>query len=194
MSVFRKGKYDVVGYWNKRWNPNSASRKATERCQEFVKERIVAGGKILDFGVGVGRLFPAYEKAGEVVGYDISVAYARRVLRESKKHGFDFTLVIKPEVGVLPFADKSFDVVVCTSVLLHQPPELVEFIMRELARVGVEVIVVTFFDESVLFSVGEGSHDHHCFNHDYFGLCEVNDWFMKDVFVVDRNLFFVYGM
>ena len=80
-----------------------------------------AGRRILDVGTGTGRAALLFARAGAVVtGIDASeemLAIARdRARTESTTVRFE-----RGDAHELPFADRSFDVVVCLRVLMHTP-------------------------------------------------------------------------
>jgi SAM-dependent methyltransferase len=70
------------------------------------------GDKILDVGVGLGRLLSQLELNVEKYGVDISKAY----LYEAKNKGIN---VCMSKIEELPYHDNSFDVIVTTDVLEH---------------------------------------------------------------------------
>lgn len=70
------------------------------------------GDKILDIGVGLGRLLSKIDKDVRKYGVDISLSY----LKEAKKKGIE---VIKSKIEELPYLDDTFDVIITTDVLEH---------------------------------------------------------------------------
>lgn len=71
-----------------------------------------SGDKILDVGVGLGRLLSKIELKVEKYGVDISNAY----LVEAKDKGINVCL---SKIEELPYFDNTFDVIVTTDVLEH---------------------------------------------------------------------------
>jgi SAM-dependent methyltransferase len=91
---------------------------------------------ILEVGCGYGKQLRALRDHLEVpiVGIDYSttqLARARQYL--SGLTGFGLVL---GDGGRLPFADRSFDLVFTSAVILHNPPALAERIRREVVRVA----------------------------------------------------------
>ena len=94
--------------------------------------RVTAGQDVLDVACGTGivarRVADRIEGAGRVVGLDLNEAMltvARRVRPELEW--------VQGEAGELPFADTSFDVVLCQSGLMFFPDRAAA--LREMARV-----------------------------------------------------------
>jgi len=85
--------------------------------------------KILDVGVGTGRLAEPLQKAGfEVVGIDIS----RRMMSKAKEKGLQDLLLA--DARFIPFKDKTFDVAISVHVL-HLISEWKKT-LREVCRVS----------------------------------------------------------
>jgi hypothetical protein len=110
--------------------------------------------------------------------------------------GFDFKLIHLDlaEVGKLPYHKNQFDVAVAAEVLLHQRPENIRKVMRELVRVARKVVVISWGEDRVSFhtpgQVVEGPN--HCFHYDYRGICEEEGWRVQDFQAIDRQVFFTY--
>ena len=78
---------------------------------ELIKKYSQAGDKILDVGVGLGRLLshvPSLEK----YGMDISFGY----LNQARQNGINVCYSL---VEDMPYKQEAFDIVVCTDVLEH---------------------------------------------------------------------------
>ncbi|MFZ1560318.1 MAG: class I SAM-dependent methyltransferase, partial [Saprospiraceae bacterium] len=74
-----------------------------------------SGGKILDVGVGLGRLLSKIDGINnnfEKYGFDISLNY----LRIAKSKGISVCLSL---IEDMPYQENSFDAIVCTDVLEH---------------------------------------------------------------------------
>ncbi|OGH69521.1 MAG: hypothetical protein A3C90_00175 [Candidatus Magasanikbacteria bacterium RIFCSPHIGHO2_02_FULL_51_14] len=101
------------------------------------------GCSILDVGCGVGHYLVSYRKALKekkytYTGVDVTPEYI-----DIGKEIFGGELNIHFLVGSiyeLPFADKSFDIVVCNNVLLHLPE--VRTAIRELLRVAKKTLII----------------------------------------------------
>lgn len=93
------------------WMEETLWREAEEDTVKICKRYLKQGDKILDVGVGLGRLL-SYFKNVDKFGIDISVGMAK----ESRKKGIE---ACKGNVEKLPYVDNLFDMVVCTDVLEH---------------------------------------------------------------------------
>jgi SAM-dependent methyltransferase len=91
---------------------------------------------ILEVGCGYGKLLRALRQRIDIplVGVDFSLtqlSYAKRFLE-----GLGGTETLLASGDRLPFPDRSFDMVVTSAVILHNPPEVAERIRREVLRVA----------------------------------------------------------
>ena len=88
---------------------------------------------MLDVATGTGQqAFAFAEKAGEVVGVDLSEAMLRVARRRNRFTNVSFQ---QADAAELPFEDGSFDAS-CVSFALHEMPSSVrERVVREMARV-----------------------------------------------------------
>ncbi len=77
----------------------------------LIKDHLLEGNKILDVGVGTGRLLEKFPTADRY-GLDISLDY----LGEAQEKGIEVCL---SKVEDMPYADESFDMIVTTDVLEH---------------------------------------------------------------------------
>ncbi|HUG00759.1 MAG TPA: class I SAM-dependent methyltransferase [Longimicrobiales bacterium] len=193
-----KTTYDPLVYWNRRKNPNSASPALTQAHIDYVRKHVAGCRRILDFGPGVGRIIPAYRDLESIEGYDISSAYEDRLLQAASEHSIDFNLRIERNMERLPYEDARFDASVSVSVLLHQTPNHITGVMRELARVADKVIIVSHFDaESDFDRISGVRHkgQQYCFNYDYYEICRSNGWRVLNGHVDPANhqIYFVYA-
>ncbi len=103
------------------------------------------GGRVLEVGVGTGLSLPAYRRAREVVGIDISAPMLERARARVARlalHNVERLAVMDAER--LEFADAAFDVVVAQYVVTAVPNP--EAALDEFARVlkpGGEIIITT---------------------------------------------------
>ena len=188
-------KYDVVEYWNKRKDPCSNNiEKFTKMNKDYVQKHITDCKVILDFGPGYGRLFSSYINVNKVVGVDVTEQHKEKLMIEAKKQGFEFDLICNDGNSNLNFKDDQFDAVVSSQVFLHQPPHIIENIMKELIRIGKKVIVISYMNEKERYEqVGVKVVDHrYCFNYDYRRICEKNKWIIEDENKYNNQFMFVY--
>lgn len=120
--------YDA--YWRRddRWGQHSFA-DASELARKVV---LLAGpGSVLDVGTGMGGLvFALLQEGVDARGVDVAPV---AVENGNTKAAGRFSL---GSILELPFADATFDTVVCTDVLEHLAPADVERALRELARVA----------------------------------------------------------
>ena len=97
------------------------------------------GASVLDLPTGTGRMARRLSQAGyHVTGADISLP----MLRAADADGP--TSLVRADAESLPFARKSFDAIVCFRLMSHLPPEARSTVLREMARVARERVVVVY--------------------------------------------------
>lgn len=175
-------------YWNNRPCPNSCTGVDNEDIISWVEDRIDAGANVVEFGPGVGRMFPAYKRASSVVGIEISRIYVSRLFDAAKIYPFKFSVILSNSVFPPEFLN-GFDVCVASMVLLHQKPENVREIMLRLAKMAREVLVVTWRSERDNLNISP-----HCFNHDYEKICSQNELSVWDWELHEESLRFKYAI
>jgi SAM-dependent methyltransferase len=132
---------DPRTYWTLRGGDDYFREQEGQRARslraEWVAERLAAyrPASILEVGCGYGKLLRELARRLDVplVGVDFSptqLQQARRFLRN--ECNVDLFL---SRGECLPFADHSFDMVVTSAVILHNPPAKAERIRREVMRV-----------------------------------------------------------
>jgi ubiquinone/menaquinone biosynthesis C-methylase UbiE len=103
---------------------------------------------VLDVGCGVGHwgrtLLPHLHASAQVTGVDRERSWVKRATRTAEKLGLGHR--IRNEYGLaesLPFADASFDLVTCQTLLIHvaDPPRVIAEMLR-VTRVGGRVLLV----------------------------------------------------
>lgn len=135
-------------YGGARWaSPRSALRDPMLVERILARHGVRPGLKpVLDAPCGTGRLRPMLERRGlRWVGVDISAP----MLEEARRGGASG--LVQGTVARLPFADDSFDVVVCVRLLhhLHETEELA-LAVNELVRVSNRLVVASFWDAASL--------------------------------------------
>lgn len=101
---------------------------------------------VLDVGAGSGELLRAIagrakgERSARLVGLELNARSARAILEESK--GFAEISSIRADALRLPFADASFDYVICSLFTHHFTDEKVVRILSEMKRVARRKIFV----------------------------------------------------
>lgn len=190
--------YNEYDYWNRREYPTAVdmSEETNRDHIEYIRKHVEGAGAVLDFGPGIGRTFEAYRDLPGITGCDISVFYSKKVHEAAKQQGLSLKLdhITMQGLDRLPYKDNEFDVVAAIEVFLHQRPQNIMRVMKELARVGRKVVVITWMDENVEFLKvdvpKEGAN--HCFNYNYLKICEDQGWVMEDVRNKNRQIYFVY--
>jgi len=87
-----------------------------DNLNELVVEQVGFGKKILDIGCSGGRLgqYLKKHKKATVFGIDI----ASKAIKRAKKN-LDKACLLNIETDTLPFAERSFDIIICADVLEH---------------------------------------------------------------------------
>jgi len=167
--------YDEVKHWNNRKNPNAKlSNDVIEKyILSYIRNNLGESKYILDFGPGVGRTFTAYKGVKSVDAYDISDAWQELLL--NKKYPWKFNLTINKKIEKLPYSDKQFDCGIAMSVLMHQRPDNIKFVLSELVRTCKYVIIGTYYNQTKKYDTF-GKNDVKKYNHDYKTICNDNKW------------------
>ena len=99
------------------------------------------GDKILDIGVGLGRMLDRFPNLDRY-GVDISLGY----LKESSTKGITTCLA---KIEELPYKDEYFDILLCTDVLEHvlDLNHAVQNILRVLKKGGILIIRVPYRED-----------------------------------------------
>jgi SAM-dependent methyltransferase len=133
---------DARKYWTLRGGDDyfreQEGQLARKHRAEWVAERLAhyQPDSILEIGCGYGRLlFELGERIDiPLTGVDFSptqLRQARRFLGSSNR-----SMLILARGERLPFPDRSFDMVVTSAVILHNPPREAEAMRREVLRVA----------------------------------------------------------
>lgn len=137
---------------------------------DFDKLPLTPGSRVLDAGCGGGRhLSEAFRHHDvDVVGIDMcqqDLVKARNTLRVMHREGEDGGgdgLVTRSDITHLPFADGSFDIVICSEVLEHIPAHLtaINEIVRVLKTGGFLVVSVPrYLPERLCWALSEAYHN-----------------------------------
>ena len=193
--------YDEFDYWAKRGHPTSEDELYTDAHIDYIRRMTTGADRILDFGPGIGRTFPAY--AGTVPsplveGYDITEQYRERALKAAMELNIAYVSVLNTsgDPAYIPHLVKVFDVAVACSVLMHQRPQHIVPVMRNLARVASKVVVMAWMTKAGYFTPHEHMEEKdyytHIFNYNYFLICNQNGWVVTDVEPFREQIFFTY--
>ena len=87
---------------------------------------------ILDVGCGNGKVTDYLQEGFTVTGLDLSATALRQVSSP----------VVRASAAAIPFADRSFDAIVCTELLEHLPPPAYSQAREEIARVAGHAIIL----------------------------------------------------
>ena len=137
---------------------------------DFSKPNLKPGYKVLDAGCGGGRhLSEAFRARGvSVVGIDLKLDDAlkahntTKIMRHEREDGGGSALVMVSDVTRLPFADESFDIVICSEVLEHIPDHTRA--MKEIIRVlkpgrSLVVSVPRYLPERICWALSTDYHN-----------------------------------
>ena len=91
---------------------------------------------ILEIGCGYGKQLRALRRHVDCPMVGIDFSPSQLDLGRSYLQGLDDIELILGSGRKLPFADRSFDLVLTSAVILHNPPEEAEAIRREVLRVA----------------------------------------------------------
>jgi SAM-dependent methyltransferase len=133
---------DPRRYWTWRGGDDyfreQEGQPARSRRAEWIAERIAGyrPGSILEVGCGYGKLLLELRSRLDVplVGVDFSPTQLRQA--RDYLHGWDDIGLLLGRGESLPFPDDSFDMVVTSAVILHNPPKIAESIRWEIVRVA----------------------------------------------------------
>jgi SAM-dependent methyltransferase len=104
-------------------------RSTRSLLQQLLVDRLAPGGRFLDVGAGTGATGAWLAQHGALVSVDVEPV-ALALLHERHPAG----VVVAADAGALPFADASFDTVLCVTVLYHQAVASPEAAVAEMVR------------------------------------------------------------
>ncbi|MHC5542480.1 class I SAM-dependent methyltransferase [Singulisphaera rosea] len=133
---------DPRNYWTLRGGEEyfreQEGQEARSRRSEWIARRVASyrPTSILEIGCGYGKQIAAIRREIDVpvFGVDFSPSQLRRG-REYLSEFREVSLALA-NGEALPFADQSFDLVLTSAVILHNPPPVAERIRREVVRVA----------------------------------------------------------
>jgi len=133
---------DPRKYWTLRGGDDyfreQEGQEARSLRADWIAERLAAyrPTSILEVGCGYGKLLVALRSRLDIplAGIDFSPTQLEQA-QGFLQPGHDALLILSRGER-LPFPDQSFDMVVTSAVILHNPPEVAGRIRRELIRVG----------------------------------------------------------
>jgi SAM-dependent methyltransferase len=112
--------------------------------QQLLTDRIRAGGRFLDLGCGTGATGSWLGETGELVSADREML-ALTLNRENHPGA----VCVNLDALALPFADGSFDAVLCVTMLYHRSIEAPDAVVAEIARVLAPGGIVCLFEPGV---------------------------------------------
>jgi SAM-dependent methyltransferase len=135
-----------VRYAVRRFRDPRAALRDPMLVERILDRHCVRSGlkPVLDVPCGTGRLRPVLERRGmRWVGADVSPTMLSEAAAAPE------TALVLADVERLPFADDSFDVVVCCRLLHHlQDEDVLEAAVAELVRVSARLVIASFWDSA----------------------------------------------
>jgi SAM-dependent methyltransferase len=126
-------RYDATSFWDRRYH-----RRRFDAVAASLRRVSAPGRRVLDVGCGTGDYLAVARHAGAVaVGCDLAFGYCERAAAHADGR------VAVADGTALPFADRSFDVVLCSEVVEHLPADRLSGLLEELRRVCAGTLVVT---------------------------------------------------
>lgn len=136
---------------------------------DFDRLQLGPGDLVLDMGAGAGRhAFEVYRRGADIVALDYSLADLKEVANlfsamagAGEVSPATHASVVNGDGTGLPFADGTFDAIVCSEVMEHIPDDSAA--ARELARVLkpgglLAVTVPTFLPERICWALSDEYH------------------------------------
>jgi len=166
--------YDVEEYWTQR------GKFYCEVEESKRKEKLDSGenlllwtvstqvfDNLLDFGCGYGKYLKVLSnqfRDKKMVGVDVSSSMLQKAKNYLKGTGVELR---KIDGLTLPFEDRSFDITLTVHVLIHNPPDRVDKVIKEIKRVTRKCSI--HMESTVK---GVTAKDYYC--HDYERLFSIN--------------------
>lgn len=136
-------KKDYESFWdNFITDPANFMQSAIEPFNNPIRVRIAQeaeGDNVLDVGSATCISYPLFKDKKDYVGID----FTKNFLKTAKIQHKELT-VVHGDSRQLPFADESFDSVVCKDVFIHLGPEDYKKVIMEMWRVAKKQILLVF--------------------------------------------------
>lgn len=138
----------ILEYRRSRYRPLHqawVSRREQRLIAGLLTSFSLRGGRVLDVPCGYGRLFPLYAHLGMTcTGVDFDRDMARLAVRNDDQDGKRH--VLRGNILHLPFADESFDAVICIRLLHHHFHHTERHrLFSELARVSRRYVLISYY-------------------------------------------------
>jgi SAM-dependent methyltransferase len=136
MNPFLREYYNQIGFWNEDYGSDPEN---LERMRIVAEALPLDVRSVLDVGCANGKALQALLRRSSQVKLDFlaGVDLSERALRK-----FDLPRVCG-DCSTLPFADASFDAVICLEVLEHLPQETYKRTLEELQRVARRYLLIS---------------------------------------------------
>ena len=135
--------YDKV--MNRGWDEATQNRYTSEQLTVLHNLGILEDASVVDIGCGMGRFIQALItwNTGAVIGIDLSSEMIEEARKLVEDPGGKATYVCHDLKEGIPLADKSTEIIIAWSILLHIiQDENFENILREMARVSSRYIIL----------------------------------------------------
>jgi SAM-dependent methyltransferase len=119
-------------------------RRLEEGAVDRALRGLPPGSRVLDAACGTGRITALLRRRGfRATACDISRAMMNVARRQLASLGYEVPLV-ETDVGHLPYQSQSFEAVTCVGLLMHLDADARVRVLRELARVSRDRLVVQY--------------------------------------------------
>lgn len=133
---------DPRDYWTLRGGEEyfreQEDQPARTRRSLWLADRVASyrPGSILEIGCGYGKQLRAIRGRLDATMVGLDFSPSQLGLARTYLDGLDGIALVLGSGGKLPFPDRSFDLVMTSAVILHNPPAAAEAIRREVLRVA----------------------------------------------------------
>ena len=128
-----------------RWSNASRRERDPRLVDAILRTHAPHAKSVLDAPSGTGRLRAGIERAHLYTGLEVSAAMLERAREKSPAR------LVQGDVTRLPFADGSFDAVLCCRLLHHLRTQAeLEAVLTELVRVSSGIVAASFWDAASL--------------------------------------------